>query len=191
MCTSGMPWFIPSRPDTLRTPRGKEALCPKLLAEVATLAEELVEDHFCLGGFWRFLQYEVVLLKELWPAGALASLIRAETKHILPHRRRDFYLILLPEKRLLQMGQGDYLRALLLYVFTHELVHMVRFVRFAASFWMPSAQRIKEEILVHQLTSKILRAVSLPALKEIQLFFDDLYFSLERETQGLWSSAQN
>ncbi len=146
-----------------------------MLADTASLAEELVEDYFRLGSRWRALQYEVLTQSPWLPDETLAALVRAEVDHPLPHRRRDFYLILLQEERLLRMAQGDFLRALLLYIFTHELIHMVRFVRFAASFWMRPEERAFEEVQVHRLACEILRRIKWPGLGEVLGLFDAVY----------------
>ncbi len=166
---------LPSGRSPLSPGRKKARLSPELLAETASLAEELVEERFRLGSRWRALQYEVLTKSPWLPEESLAALMRAETDHPLPHRRRDFYLILLQEERLLKMAQGDYLRALLLYIFTHELIHMVRFVRFAASFWMRPEERAYEEALVHELSSAVLQRLKWPGLQEILRLFDLVY----------------
>jgi len=139
------------------------------------LAEELVFEHFRLGPrFLRRLQYEVHFLKEDWPfpQEALAVLVRGEgpvTRYLDP------YWILLPYGRPLPFGRA-FLPALLLYIFTHELIHMVRFSCYEASYYMKSMEKWREERLVHQKTREILKDLSfLPGLFETLHYFDLIY----------------
>jgi hypothetical protein len=56
---------------------------------------------------------------------------------------------------------------LLVYVFTHELVHIVRFCNFSQRFEVSTKDREKEERLVHATTYEILKELSLPRLDYI------------------------
>ncbi len=160
--------------------RGSFRLDRALLGDASLLAEELVTDFFHLGSrSWRAIQYEVLTDVEVFlplPTDSLAALIKAETSAILPHRRRDFYFVWLRESRLAHLSQErDFLYALLLYIFTHELIHMVRFMQFAACFWMDPHKRWEEERLVHRLCQKVLGGVKLPQLKDVLKIFGLLY----------------
>jgi len=53
------------------------------------------------------------------------------------------------------------------YVFTHELVHIVRFCNFSQRFEVSTKDREKEERLVHATTYEILKELSLPRLDYI------------------------
>lgn len=147
-----------------------------MLASASTLAEELVGDFFGLGPRdWLGLQYQV------FPAGegaenVLATLALLESPALLPCRRRWFYGIFLAEGRVLSLAQGrSFLEALLLYIFTHELIHMVRFLKFRASFWMPAPLRFEEEKKVHQLCRKVLAGLALEDLGAVLSRFDEIY----------------
>jgi len=151
------------------------------LAEASSLAEELVGEAFCLTSRdLRFLQYEVFTERDLpffpLPDNALAGLLRGETRMLLPRKRRPFYWLLLSEKKILSLtGERDFLRALLLYIFTHEFVHMVRFLRFAASFWMPLEARFEEECRVHAVVRRILHRVPEREMITVLDRFDEIY----------------
>jgi hypothetical protein len=69
-------------------------------------------------------------------------------------------------------GAGrEWLEALLGYVLTHELVHVVRFQRAEQSFHAADAAREREEDQVHQLTLGLLRAARDPYVERL----DELY----------------
>ncbi len=168
----GMAWVLPGWRGTV-TPEAKE-IPAALLAAASSLAEELVGDFFSLGARdWQRLQYQVFKLP-LEEEG-LASLALLEVPALLPRRRRWFYGLFLAESRILTLAQGPSLEALLLYIFTHELIHMVRFSKFWASFWMPYSLRAQEERKVHQLAREVLARLRWAALAEIILRFDQIY----------------
>ncbi len=173
-----MAWVIPGWGGPLKK-EASDRLERALLGEASSLAEELVVDFFRLGGRGcRALQYEVLTDQEFplpLPADSLAALLRAEVAALLPHRRRDFYFIFLRESRLAKLEERDFLYALLLYIFTHELIHMVRFMQFAACFWMMPHKRWEEERLVHTLCRKVLQGLKFPRLDEVLKAFNELY----------------
>jgi len=53
---------------------------------------------------------------------------------------------------------------LLVYIFTHELVHIVRFCNFFQRFDVPDKERVEEEEVVHSTTFEILKDFSLSNL---------------------------
>jgi len=57
--------------------------------------------------------------------------------------------------------------SLLVYVFTHELVHIVRFCSFLKRFETSGSERDKEENIVHAKTFEILKDTSVPKLDYI------------------------
>lgn len=80
---------------------------------------------------------------------------------------RDFYSICLQDHRILKaMERDDRLRLLplLVYVFTHELVHIVRFCSFAQRFDVRGEDREREEEVVHSITMEVLKGLSLKNL---------------------------
>ncbi len=79
-------------------------------------------------------------------------------------RGRDVYFICLQDHRILSAVGRDARLALfplLVYILTHELVHIVRFCSFHQRFDAPRREREQEERLVHKITFKILRNLSL------------------------------
>ena len=82
-------------------------------------------------------------------------------------KKRDFYYICLQDHQILKALRRDKdlgLLPLLVYVLTHELVHIVRFCNFFQRFDVSSEERNKEEEIVHTTTFDILRNISNPKL---------------------------
>ncbi|MCP4681390.1 MAG: hypothetical protein GY864_03560 [Desulfobacterales bacterium] len=82
----------------------------------------------------------------------------------------DFYNICLQDHRILQALKRDHelgLLSLLVYIFTHELVHIVRFCNFLKRFEICGEERELEEKTVHTTTFEILKDLSMPKLDYI------------------------
>jgi len=82
-------------------------------------------------------------------------------------KKRDFYFICLQDHQILKALKRDSelgLLPLLVYVFTHELIHIVRFCNFFQRFDTSEKEKQREESVVHKTTFDILENVSLPSL---------------------------
>jgi len=82
-------------------------------------------------------------------------------------KTRDFYFICLQDHLILRALRRDRDLALLpflVYIFTHELVHIVRFCKFFQRFDVTDRERAEEEEVVHSLTFDILKKFSLAHL---------------------------
>jgi hypothetical protein len=145
-------------------------------------AEELTGDYFKLPSFdGARYAYDLATLEQLEGTAiapvALAELLRYGRDRCaarLPGCRRlqHFYRIGLNDPRLLARAtRPAELEALLLYVVTHELVHIVRFEQFAELFAADRARREREEQHVHQLTAQVLRPVRSRHLDEVTGLF--------------------
>ncbi|RUM88083.1 MAG: hypothetical protein DSZ24_04690 [Thermodesulfatator sp.] len=147
--------------------------CPHILAETSALAEELVFEHYGLSSrLLRSLQYEARFLREGWPfpEEALAVLVRGQRP-----RGPEPYCIFFPYGRPLPCSRA-FLPALMLYIFTHELVHMVRFVRYEVPYHLRMEKREEEEIRVHAKAREILSPLAhWPGLAETLERFDRIY----------------
>lgn len=132
-------------------------------------AEEITGNHFHLPSFGpsRYL-YEVVTLRdqtaEEQAPGAFAHLTRYSRKgrgDDLRSAPGHFYRICLQDDGILRtVERRDVpfdLDALLLYIMTHELIHIVRFERFQTPFDVDDRARQREEEAVHKLTYEVLR----------------------------------
>lgn len=145
------------------------------LSDALDIAEDATGNHFKFSlGQWKNHRYDVKTLSslvgyEVEPA-ALAVLNKGKT--VLDgfeskSKSQDFYLICLHDPLILKVLERDRnlsLLSLLVYVFTHELVHIVRFCNFFQRFDAHEKEIIREEKVVHRTTFEILRKLSLPNL---------------------------
>lgn len=118
--------------------------------------------------------YEVVTLAELEPhelaPRALAHLVVYERAR--PRGPEHLYRICLQDdvilRRVVQPGE---LSSLLVYVLTHELVHVVRFQRAEQSFAAPRRARRREEDEVHRLTLELLDSAGEPRWARLEALY--------------------
>jgi hypothetical protein len=82
-----------------------------------------------------------------------------------PAGEEHLYRICLQDDTILRrvVGEGDdWLGALLVYILTHELVHVVRFQRAEQSYQVEASTREHEEDEVHRITLELLRQKAEP-----------------------------
>lgn len=153
-----------------------------IIQEAVLIAEESTSDFFKLSpSQWRRARYDILTLEalrdeEISPH-ALAQL--AKYSCCLPGRELksahyDLYRICLQDHNILSTLEKETrlaLLPLLIYVITHELVHIVRFSQFHQLFDASEEEKAQEERLVHSLTRKILRPFRCPDLNEIGLYY--------------------
>lgn len=162
---------------------GAEA-CFKL-EEIQTVSEalDIAEDRiaglykFSLGQ-WKRHRYGVKTLRELIseeiapePAFALLTKYSAENQAVEPRQRnKDFYSICLQDHRILRALDRDQrlsLLPLMVYIFAHELIHIVRFCNFYQRFEVAGEGRRREEAIVHAMTLDALSGLQMPNLDYI------------------------
>lgn len=147
-----------------------------------SVSEDIISDWFQLTiSSWKKYRYDLRTLcdlsaKEIVPA-AFAQIVRYG-RPVPPDglREGDFYSICLQDHNILAaLGREPRLKLLplLIYVITHELVHIVRFYKFVQFFHADAAQREDEETRVHQLTYEILRTSQAPDLPLILEFYSN------------------
>ena len=91
-------------------------------------------------------------------------------------KERDFYFICIQDHQILKaLGRDKNLGVipLLVYIFTHELVHIVRFCNFKQRFDLSGVNRDTEEKIVHATTYEILKDISLPKLDYVLEAYQD------------------
>jgi len=139
------------------------------------IAEEKTGDFYKYSvSQWRRHKYEVKTLNNLKKyeiaPDAFALLnksFRAIDRFDSKTKKRDYYFICLQDHNILNALGRDMdlnLLSLMVYVFTHELVHIVRFCNFNQRFDAPENNQEKEEQVVHQTTHDILKKLSLPKM---------------------------
>jgi len=145
------------------------------MSEALDIAEERTGDFYQFSlGQWKRHRYDVKTLPELGADEALPhafALLKKGTILISDFesksRERDYYLICLHNHQILEALRKDknlQLLPLLIYVFVHELVHIVRFCNFSQRFDVSDERREKEEKVVHSTTFEILKGLSLPRM---------------------------
>jgi hypothetical protein len=165
----------------------------EILKEATVIAEEVTSDFFKLSGsHWRRARYDILTLEalraeEISPH-ALALVAKYDGRHqdrMLQSAVFDFYRVCLQDHnilRTLEHCQELSLFPLLLYIVTHELVHIVRFSQFLALFETPEEQKHEEERRVHRLTQNILAPVKVQNLPPVIKYYND-------NLQGGWQYA--
>lgn len=145
------------------------------VSEALDIAEDRISGHYKFSSVqWKRHRYDVKTLsslknEEIVPK-AFALLykgVRNSDDLAFGNRERDFYLICLQDHEILKAMRRDQnleLLSLLVYIFTHELVHIVRFSNFLQRFDVSKCDREMEEKVVHSTTHQILRGLSLPKL---------------------------
>lgn len=140
------------------------------VSEALWIAEEIISDYYKFSsGQWRRHPYDVKP-KAAWqhfavPQDVFAILNKGLNAGELlwPRvRGKDYYFILLEDEKILSAIAGDRrlrLLPLMLYIFTHELIHIVRFSSFIQRFDVAAEVKEEEEKRVHELTYRILRKV--------------------------------
>jgi hypothetical protein len=152
--------------------------------EAVALAEELTSNHFKYStSQWRRSRYDIRTLRDLEEPEitdkAFAQILRyigQPSDSDLGSARFDFYKVCLQDHVILQGLNRDPELAffpLMIYVVTHELVHIVRFSRFLQSFEAYPSVRSKEEARVHAITDEILKDAHEPGLERISGFYRD------------------
>ena len=145
------------------------------VSEALDIAEDKTGDYykfsFCQ---WKRHHYDVKTLMSLAEdeiSSYAFALLNKSSRVIKGYesktKTRDFYFICLQDHRILNALKRDNnltLLSLLVYIFTHELVHIVRFCNFFQRFDISGQGKEKEERLVHATTYEILKDTSLPKM---------------------------
>jgi len=144
----------------------------RTISEALTIAEEKIGDYYKFSlGQWKRHKYDVKTLRSLeedeitsFAFALLNKRSRIVEGFDSSTKKRDFYFICLQDHLILNALQKDNnlsLLPLLVYIFTHELVHIVRFCNFYQRYDISGEIREIEENLVHGTTFDILKDSSL------------------------------
>ncbi len=148
------------------------------ISEALTIAEEKIGDYYKFSlGQWKRHKYDVKTLRFLeddeitsFAFAFLNKRSRIVEGFDSSTKKRDFYYICLQDHLILNALQEDKnlsLLPLLVYIFTHELIHIVRFCNFYQRYDISGRFREIEEGLVHETTFDILKNSSLRNLEYI------------------------
>ncbi len=154
----------------------------EVIDEAVAISEEIVSDRMGLtSGYWKENPYEVKTLREASPqerpGHAYAHLVRygkgVKDKSRGSDSPLDFYRICLHDHRILTATEEKGLFGLkpfLVYILSHELLHITRFAGFRCH--MNTGRRQREEGIVHRLTGSILRSVPMSGLGRVVSYFE-------------------
>jgi len=155
-----------------------------IVTHAVGIAEELVSNHYKMSASqWLRPKYDVKTLADLEPSeiveGPFAQIIRYQGQPkaaSLTSASYDFYKICLQDHAILSaLRQNPHLQLLpfVLYIITHELIHIVRFSKFLQGFDASADERLAEEQRVHARTHDMLLGVKLPGLTDVLHFYRD------------------
>jgi hypothetical protein len=141
-----------------------------LVDKALEIAEDVTCNHYHISaGNWKKYGFEVSNLiqlreEEITPFGLaqIARYVQANPDHIPVYSPRDYYRICLQDHNILQVvnrKEGIDLFPLMIYVLTHELVHVIRFRKFMQRFDVDSEAKAAEEHRVHLATYEILKSL--------------------------------
>jgi len=148
------------------------------VCEALDIAEDKTGNYYKFSfGQWKRHHFDVRTMGEVKPgvASRVAFALLNKGSRVLggydsKTKIRDFYFICLQDHQILKAVNRDRnlsLLPLLVYVFTHELVHIVRFCNFFQRFDITGKEREEEESRVHEITFDILRDMASPKMDYI------------------------
>ncbi len=152
----------------------------KILSQAVSLSEEIISDQFRLtSSYWVRNPFVVKTLKgqrpDRFPKGVYAHLEKYGNNwqdKSYGKDSRSLYRITILDPRVLAVTKGNHglIMPFLLYIMTHELIHIVRFGRFECV--ASETDKCAEEVKVHNLTEKVLEGIRIPKLDVVMDFFN-------------------
>ncbi len=154
------------------------------------MAEELVSNTYKMSeNQWLRRRYDIHTLAELdndeIVEGPFAQVVRFSGRlkgTTLGSAAYDYYKICLQDHSILaalKRAPGMSLFPLVLYITTHELIHIVRFSKFLQNFDASPEETLAEEKRVHAKTRKILHPVNIAGLAAVLQFYGKWHHPLE------------
>ena len=154
------------------------------VAQAVLRAEELVNNYFKLSpSLWLKNRYDIKTARDMAPhervQGPYAQVLKYEgRKKEVPLGSSSFslYHVCLQDPAILGLVRKNpviRLAPFLLYIVVHELVHVVRFLRFEHRYetGVEADLTLEEERKVHGLTRQIIRPVRMGGLVEVLEFY--------------------
>jgi len=154
----------------------------KIINKSVAMSEELVCNFYKMSVHqWLRHQYDVKTLVDLNQDeivhGPFAQIVRYQGQRkntSLGSSTYDFYKICLQDHAIIEsLNRSSDLNMLsfVLYIITHELVHIVRFSKFLVNFNASHAEKKAEEVRVHKEAQRILEGQQVPGLKATLDFY--------------------
>lgn len=148
------------------------------------MAEELVSNFYKMSAsqWTAACVYDVKTLVDLSPEeivhGPFAQIIRYKGRRkdlSLGSSTFDFYKICLQDHAILSVLKESshiHLFPFILYIVTHELIHIVRFSKFQQNFEASPEEKRVEEAHVHEISHRILFQVHVRGMKNVLKFYE-------------------
>ena len=147
----------------------------RILSDALDISEDAIGEYYKFStAQWKRHLYDVKTLSSLRKDEICQHAFALLNKGSRPvsyfdsrTKKRDFYFICLQDHIVLNALRRDKklsLLPLLVYVCTHELIHIVRFCNFFTGFEVPITRREEEEKIVHAITFEILSDLSIQRL---------------------------
>lgn len=155
------------------------------VSHVVGVSEELVNDYFKLSSSqWLKNRYDIKTSKDLEDHelldGPFAQVVKYEgckNDMALRSSSYSFYKVCLQDNAILSAISENQFKfdPFLLYILTHELVHVVRFSKFEKRYENKNESDVtfEEERTVHGLTYHILNTVTISGLNQVFDFYKD------------------
>jgi len=151
--------------------------------DAVEVAEELTSDAYKMSfAEWSAQRYDVKTVADLLPEeivhGPFAQIVRYEGRRVetsLGSSSYDFYKICLQDHNILltlNKFEGLRLFPFILYIVCHELVHVIRFIKFLQAFEASVDEKLEEESRVHEITRSVLRRGRVEGIEEVFTFYE-------------------
>ncbi len=158
----------------------------KCIDEALTISEELVSNYYKMSSSeWLRGRYEIKtagdLSREESVRGPFAQVVKYKGKRRGTSFSSDtcnFYTICLQDSAILETVERNadlLLLPFLIYIFIHELVHIVRFSKFQQLYEISTEQEltVSEESRVHKITWDILKDVSIHCMESVLKYYEN------------------
>lgn len=150
----------------------------RVVTDALDISEDITGNFFKFStGQWKRFRYDVKTLADLTSdeiSHEAFAVLNKRTRVLSDYGptslKKDYYFICLQDHQVLKAVGRDGeigLLPLLVYVLTHELVHVIRFSNFVKNFEVSGTGREMEERIVHSITYEILRKTSLARLDRV------------------------
>jgi len=154
----------------------------KIVNDAVAIAEEITSNAYKLSpAEWGRQRYDIKTLADLAPYevvhGPFAQIIRyvgRKPETSLSSSGFDFYKICLQDHTIysaLKKFPGLRLLPFVLYIVTHELIHVIRFTKYLQAFDASAKEKIIEEARVHEKTRAVLRSAQIPGMGVVFDFY--------------------
>lgn len=152
------------------------------LDQAIDISEDIVGDYFKIStSQWRHYRYDIRSLKDLLPEEIIDTAYAQILKYTQHPQERfrgsfrgEYFKVCLQDHvilRTLNTCKNLLFVPFMIYIVTHELIHIVRFAKFIQSFLASQKERDKEEQIVHELTRELLKKRKISGMEEVLRFF--------------------